>query len=393
MSDTTAYDGQAAEVAEHTEDSSSLLHQFGMASVLVIAGVSLSAALLLRPVEEIRIQLPPLPVASWLNGEGVAIESWAELAERAFAAGRVSEPVSDNALYYYQQALLVDPDDNASRSAFNEVIAFVVNEAETAIFESDWTGARREVQRILAVMPGHAGAQEILQRAQRFERIDELTLLAVNQVATDRLTGSAGDNALASYREILRLDPGNAEAQVGLETVAQRLLTKAQSATLAGEFERSEALLDQARAAAPDLVGIEQTEEMSGRIAALNQEEAEEAAAAAEPQEPESVAPVERTAPRVPVLAISELEVLERPAPRYPRSAKRGRVLEGWVELNFRITPTGRVFDAIVVRSSDNVFEQSALDAIDRWQFAPHLVDGEPSEVRSGLRFSFEDTP
>lgn len=374
------------------EDGISLLHQFGMASVLVIAGVVLSAAMLLRPVEEIRLELPPLPVATWLNGDGPRNDSWSELGERAFAAGRVSEPVSDNALYYYQQALLIEPDNVPARDAFNEVIAFVVNEAETAIFESDWGGARRAAQHVLAVMPGHGGAQGILRRAQRFERIDELTLLAVNQLATERLTGPGEDNALASYREIQRLDRDNAEALVGIETVAQRLLAQAQSATLAGDFEAANTLMDRAREAAPDLVGIEQAEEMTGRIAALSQAEeaaANEAAlAAAEPP-----AAASQTAARVPVLGISELEVLEQPAPRYPRGAQRGRTLEGWVELNFRIAPSGRVFDAIVVRSSDGVFEQSALDAIDRWRFAPYLVDGTATEVRSGLRFSFEDTP
>jgi len=48
------------------------------------------------------------------------------------------------------------------------------------------------------------------------------------------------------------------------------------------------------------------------------------------------------------------------------------------------------VFDAEVVRSSDDAFESSALTAIRKWRFAPYVENGEPIAVRSGVRFSFE---
>ena len=71
---------------------------------------------------------------------------------------------------------------------------------------------------------------------------------------------------------------------------------------------------------------------------------------------------------------------LVRIPPEYPpRALARG--LEGSVLVQFTITVTGSVKDAIVVRADPpNVFDQAALAAIARWRYNPRVVNGQAVE-------------
>ncbi len=60
---------------------------------------------------------------------------------------------------------------------------------------------------------------------------------------------------------------------------------------------------------------------------------------------------------------------LEKPAPVFPGGVRTGQ--EGWVRVDFIVTPDGRVTDPIILDSIGGVgFEQAALDALDGWRFA-----------------------
>jgi protein TonB len=85
---------------------------------------------------------------------------------------------------------------------------------------------------------------------------------------------------------------------------------------------------------------------------------------------------------------------LVRINPDYPaRALTRG--IEGWVQVQFTISETGSVIDAIVVDSSPkNVFDDAAIKAILRWRYNPK-VEGAVAVQRKGvqtiLRFELED--
>ena len=81
---------------------------------------------------------------------------------------------------------------------------------------------------------------------------------------------------------------------------------------------------------------------------------------------------------RIPLTAGSDRDVipLVRMNPDYPPSALR-RELEGWVQVQFTITPTGTVKDAIVVDAEPaDVFDDAALKAIARWRYNPKVENG-----------------
>ena len=369
-----------------------LLASFGLASLLVIVGVLATAFVLSREAPPADLALPALPELSWVQEAAVAAdaESWLDLADSAFAAGRVTAPVADNALYYYDQAMQANGGDERARSGMQRVLSYVIGEAETAVYEGDWGSAREAAQKVLAVAPEHPDALSVLARTDRFERVEVLQRLAVNQLATERLLEPSGDNALHSYRLILQLEPSNDAANVGIKTIAQRLLAKSQAAAYDGNFEASAEFLDQARRVAPDLAGLDSAMKMNSEFARLSQERVAAEAAEATPP-PAPVAPPAEL-PAAPaserIFSVSELNLVRNPPPTFPRRAAAAE-RDGWVELNFRVDERGLVFDSEVVRSSHPVFESAALSALRKWRFKPYLEDGKPVSVRSGVRFSF----
>ena len=84
---------------------------------------------------------------------------------------------------------------------------------------------------------------------------------------------------------------------------------------------------------------------------------------------------------------------LVRIAPDYPpRALSRG--LEGWVQVQFTITPTGQVKDPMVVNADPkNIFDDAALKAIARWRYNPKVEGGVAVErvgVQTIIRFQLE---
>ena len=76
---------------------------------------------------------------------------------------------------------------------------------------------------------------------------------------------------------------------------------------------------------------------------------------------------------------------LVRVEPQYPARAKQ-RGVEGWVELMFTITATGRVADVVVTQSPPGpIFDSAAVKAVRRWKYNPKVENGVAVD-RSGVR-------
>ena len=79
-----------------------------------------------------------------------------------------------------------------------------------------------------------------------------------------------------------------------------------------------------------------------------------------------------------------------KPAPRYPRRAM-AKGIEGYVVVEFTISKNGSVKNPRVVGGFDaagaptDIFDRSALNAVERFKYRPTVVDGEPVE-KHGVR-------
>ena len=80
--------------------------------------------------------------------------------------------------------------------------------------------------------------------------------------------------------------------------------------------------------------------------------------------------------------------ILERAAPVYPESLRRIR-MSGVVHLLCVIDKQGHIRDARVVSSSFAGFEQSALDAVQKWRFVAGSLHGKPVDTYFDLTITF----
>jgi TonB family protein len=75
--------------------------------------------------------------------------------------------------------------------------------------------------------------------------------------------------------------------------------------------------------------------------------------------------------------------------PIYPDEAKAAH-REGTVVLNARISAKG-IIEATTVESGDEIFRESAINAVQQWRYKPILTDGVPAEVDTTIiiKYSF----
>jgi len=107
--------------------------------------------------------------------------------------------------------------------------------------------------------------------------------------------------------------------------------------------------------------------------------------------------PVSRPAP-APAVVRAEPRIstgvvpLERIPPKYPARAA-SRHIEGWVKIEFTITTSGTVENAVVVEAEPaEVFDEAALKAINQWIFKEKIVDGVAVEQRAVQTLQFKLT-
>lgn len=104
-----------------------------------------------------------------------------------------------------------------------------------------------------------------------------------------------------------------------------------------------------------------------------------------------AVADVTDTGPMMPVGDVKPAVVLHRVQPLYPHAAQVMK-LNGVVIVECVIGRDGTIRDPHIVRSSSPIFEQSALDAVRQWTFAPGSYHGRPVDTYFDLTVTFTIT-
>jgi len=87
--------------------------------------------------------------------------------------------------------------------------------------------------------------------------------------------------------------------------------------------------------------------------------------------------------------AINPPLLLKKVDPVYPPEAKKSGS-KGFVVLNVRTDGQGNVKDVMVIKSSDEIFNQAAMDAVRQWKYEPYLENGQPKELVFSVFLRFE---
>lgn len=90
--------------------------------------------------------------------------------------------------------------------------------------------------------------------------------------------------------------------------------------------------------------------------------------------------------------AIRPPQPIAKIAPDYPPQA-RSRKIEGFVELEFRVTVNGGTEDIRVVRSEpEGLFDRNAVRALMRWKFKPAERNGVPEAATTRTTMNFRQS-
>jgi tetratricopeptide (TPR) repeat protein len=186
------------------------------------------------------------------------------------AAGRYNAPDDNNALKAFSAVQALDPDNAEARQALLDIgritQAQKIVQRATELFEQG--NAQDSLDAITAGLRLHADNAELkaleatvqaaLQQAEPQQlSVDQLLAQARTQQDLGQLFEPEGDNAFASYQQVLRQEPDNDEARQALLKLGrmhqiQALLQRAQGLLEQGRPEESLILVETGLKIAPD---------------------------------------------------------------------------------------------------------------------------------------------
>jgi len=181
-----------------------------------------------------------------------AIAALLRKADKAFAAGHLLEPKDTSAFAYYAQVLEGDKENAAAKTGMEKIHQSLLDAAKAALDRDD----ESESERAIAALSGleQAGAAEIdaLQaRLKLLKRVSPLLTRAADLLREGHATEPKDGNALAVYREVLKLQPDNKLAAQGLVQVQRGYLDRALAAAAQDDFSGSDTILAEGSAVAP----------------------------------------------------------------------------------------------------------------------------------------------
>jgi protein TonB len=306
-------------------------------------------------------------------------------ARAALQAGRLEAPEGRNALDLFQAVLLAQPEQAEAQASLARTIDQLLARAQQEADAGHRAEAERLVQRVLAVAPAHPAAQAFarrinpddtpslqLSREQKAEVAAELAANAAQPVAAARAPVS-GTRTLAEIQAALAALPGpvtnlDSKATVPTTTATPPVVRPDPLAALVSNPTTPTFPKVRSYARAPagthPILGM-----TPRRVADTNADAA-------------TMAP-----------GVVEADALDRISARdpvYPAAALRNGT-QGWVELEFTVTPNGSVRDIDVVAAEPRgVFDAAATEAVAAWRFRPRYVNGKPVAQRSTITMRFD---
>lgn len=374
-------------------------------------------------------QATPTPSDALLVAKPDPVEAELRLAKEAFDQGNYLEPAGESALDLYRSALAMAPNSDEARAGIRAVADKILERAESALTNSDLETAVRNIESARAIDATHPRLAFLdvqiareherlkLSRAQDItERVGTLVAQAYRHMQAGNLTTPASASARDSLLAARRLDPTDPTVTQGMRDLSANLAEAAQRALAAGQLTTAQQHVDAARslgASSASLASVERSiraasqRERASPPPATLAADAQNASAAlpiqtnpAPIQTPSNATsqgssvppdlPAQSEPPARSVVQAAELRRTRQVAPTYPQRAAMSGI-EGWVDIEFTITPEGVPTDLEVLDAKPrNTFNQAALRALSQWRFEPPS-DAQAQRAVIRLRFELEN--
>lgn len=187
------------------------------------------------------------------------IDSTLTLAQQNLARGRLIAPSNDNAFDQFNAVLALDEVNQAALQGLADIETQLVRNVRNLFDAGDLVAASERLDEVEARFPdsesvtalsGEIAEEARLAREQ--QQVVEFLAAAEAQLGEGKLIEPEDDNALASYTQALTLQPENAEALAGLQTIADLFASDAESALQQGQYQVAVQLADSGLLAVPD---------------------------------------------------------------------------------------------------------------------------------------------
>ncbi len=283
-----------------------------------------------------QLKAPPAPVRANAAASATApaapsptadpAEQFAALAVQRMEEGHLTDPDRDNAQFYVQEALRIDPGNSAAGN----------------------------VQQALSLRLQHADAAER----------DRLLTSARERLQQDRLIEPANDSAKYYVLTLRGIDPTNAALAPLAQDLGARLVAQGRHWLELRQYEAARSWLQEAASvgySSPDAAAANRDLDTALAQQALLSN----------------------------VVDASGLTLLTSVRPVYPSKALKSAI-EGSVDLEFTIAENGSVRDVKVRGADPpGVFEQAAISALSQWRYQPVVRGAEPITLRAHIRIRF----
>ncbi len=304
------------------------------------------------------------------------------------------EPFTDNAVAYYQQVIRLEPDNLAAKEGLQQVEQQLVERINTAIENDQRQTAGGDFLALRSLNPTHPELTRLQQQ------------LLNNPGTKSASIGTASNRSTKNKEQEISPERMQQLLQIQKDDIAMTRLAQIDNAININAFASASNLLARPR---DDLAAYENEfqartgrlySKLSGNInAAINAGDYNRAN-----EQIETLAQLGFTADVTNFRQIisstnspSAVEDIVIPAkalnivpPEYPRSAER-RGTQGYVKLRFRVLPTGDINDIEVIDSQPStIFNQAAIEAIEKSSFAPATRNGTPEEQFLEQKLNFQ---
>jgi protein TonB len=316
------------------------------------------------------------------NAQGARADQLAvylQLAHKRLASGQLIDPPDDSARTYLDSALALAPDDadvRATSLAFGEALIAQFRRALAA-------GNATEAQHWLSAGTSfHVGATTLKEMSAQLQQLQ-----SAQQAATPAPRSEPA--AAAATAAVAPLAPVAASANPAVGAASGATSAGASSSGAAppaapgtrGEISAGPAVAPTAAPVAPPAASAASPAPVAPTTVAR-------AAVATPPLAAPHTAGLPEIAPGV--VSEGSLTRVSFVTPIYPAEALDDHT-SGWVELEFTVTPEGKVNDITVLSSEPrNVFDRAARSAIARNRYKPVLRDGAPVAQRARIRVRFQ---
>jgi protein TonB len=307
------------------------------------------------------------------------------MAQMALAAGMLTEPPAYSAWTLFGDIVASEPDNAAAQAGLDRVVVLLLQRGDAALEQGRYDDANAIAGTIVERLPDHTGALALSARiaaatapppppaavertsepepARRVDPIPELHAAFREAMIANDVLRPEGRSAIDVVTAMIAAAPDHELTFADRDMLITEMLDRSQQSIEALDSQAAQTWIDATAPLEPDPDRIaEARERLTQHMIAMESEK---------------------------ILPASALIPVETAQPEFPQvPLKRG--IEGWVEVEFFVSPDGTTDRITIIDASHSrYFREEAIAAIRQWRFEPVTFMGRPIPQKTFTRLEF----